>query len=314
MKCPKCGYLGFEQAERCRNCGYEFALAVARRSDPELSLRDGSDPSPLDDLDLVDGAAASSRSRRAATPSKTPDSPDQIPDQIPDPIIDEVEELPLFTDKTDKTDRAALLPKASPPRAPLSVRRTRPEAPRAQTDAVNVPPASLQEPELEMPLDAPISPAVRAHDPEWAPLADAAATPAGLGARAIATAIDLGLLAVIDLSVVYLTMQVCGLSPGELHLLPLGPLVAFLVVQNVGYLVAFTAGGQTIGKMVTGIKVVAAEPGQVLDFGRAFQRTLVWAVLALPLGLGLLSTLLTADRRGLHDRAAGTRVVRAVIT
>lgn len=305
MKCPKCGYLGFEQAERCRNCSYEFARAVARRSDAELSLRDGSDPSPLDDLDLVDGATTLSRSRAAAPPSKTPDSPDHI--------IDDVEELPLFTDETDQSDRAALLPKASPPRAPLSVRRTRPEAPRAKMDAGNLPPAALREPELEMPLDAPISPAVRAHDPEWAPLADAAAVPAGLGARAIATAIDLGLLAVIDLSVVYLTMQVCGLSPGELHLLPLGPLVAFLVVQNVGYLVAFTAGGQTIGKMVTGIKVVAAEPGQVLDVGRAFQRTLVWAVLALPLGLGLLSTLLTVDRRGLHDRAAGTRVVRAAI-
>lgn len=38
MKCPKCGYLGFEQAERCRNCGYEFALAT-RHSEPELSLR-----------------------------------------------------------------------------------------------------------------------------------------------------------------------------------------------------------------------------------------------------------------------------------
>ena len=24
MKCPKCGYLGFERVDRCRNCGYEF--------------------------------------------------------------------------------------------------------------------------------------------------------------------------------------------------------------------------------------------------------------------------------------------------
>ena len=27
MKCPKCGYLGFEHVDRCRNCGYDFALA-----------------------------------------------------------------------------------------------------------------------------------------------------------------------------------------------------------------------------------------------------------------------------------------------
>lgn len=300
MKCPKCGYLGFEQAERCRNCGYEFALAAARRSDPELSLRDDPDLPQLDDLDLVDGAHAPARPKTPASLSKTSDPPDVI--------LDEVDELPLFTDK------AALMPKASPPRAPLSVRRTRPEAPRPKTETLSGPPASLQEPELEMPLDAPISPAVRAHDPEWAPVADAATVPAALGPRAIAAAIDLGLLALIDLSVVYLTMQVCGLSPGELHLLPLGPLVAFLAVQNVGYLVAFTAGGQTIGKMVTGIKVVTDEPRQVLDVSRAFQRTLVWVVLALPVGLGLLSALLTADRRGFHDRVAGTRVVRAVTT
>ena len=29
MKCPKCGYLGFEDMERCRNCGYDFSLTAA---------------------------------------------------------------------------------------------------------------------------------------------------------------------------------------------------------------------------------------------------------------------------------------------
>jgi uncharacterized RDD family membrane protein YckC len=297
MKCPTCGYLGFEQAERCRNCGYEFAVAAARRPEPELSLRDPDMPS-LDDLDLVDGASASSSRPRTPAPSSKTSTP-------PEPNIEELEELPLFTDK------AALLPKASPPRTPLSVRRTRPETPRSKPEAPSVPPATAHEPELEMPLDAPISPAVRAHAPEWAPLADAVSVSAGLGPRAVAAAIDLGLLALVDLSVVYLTMQVCGLSPGELRLLPLGPLLAFLLIQNAGYVVAFTAGGQTIGKMVTGLRVVTTEPGQVLDLGRALQRTLVWVLLALPLGLGLLSVLLTQDRRGLHDRVAGTRVVRA---
>jgi uncharacterized protein (DUF983 family) len=39
MKCPKCGYLGFEQVDRCRNCGYDFSLAPATPG-PELSLHD----------------------------------------------------------------------------------------------------------------------------------------------------------------------------------------------------------------------------------------------------------------------------------
>ena len=85
--------------------------------------------------------------------------------------------------------------------------------------------------------------------------------------------------------------------------------VAFLH-RHGGYLVALTAGGQTLGKMAAGIKVVSAEGHSSLDLGRAFARELVWLALAAPAGLGLL-TVLSRDRRGIHDRFAGTRVVRA---
>ena len=37
MKCPKCGYLGFETTDRCRNCQYDFSLAPFS-SEPELTL------------------------------------------------------------------------------------------------------------------------------------------------------------------------------------------------------------------------------------------------------------------------------------
>ena len=54
MKCPKCGYLGFETGDRCRNCGYDFSLAApvaeAARELP-LNVRDGS-VAPMADLDL----------------------------------------------------------------------------------------------------------------------------------------------------------------------------------------------------------------------------------------------------------------------
>jgi uncharacterized RDD family membrane protein YckC len=83
-------------------------------------------------------------------------------------------------------------------------------------------------------------------------------------------------------------------------------------VQNGSYLVAFTAGGQTLGKMAAGIRVVAAESDSTLDVGRALVRTLVWLVLAVPAGLGFLTALLSRDHRGLHDRFSGTRVVRAL--
>ena len=135
-------------------------------------------------------------------------------------------------------------------------------------------------------------------------------TNASVGARFVAVVIDLLILAAVDIGVVYFTMQICGIGIDELGILPRAPLFAFLLIQNGGYLVAFTAGGQTLGKMLAGIKVVSAEPRSSLDLGRAFVRELVWLVLAVPAGLGLL-TVLSRDRRGVHDRFAGTRVIRA---
>jgi uncharacterized RDD family membrane protein YckC len=123
--------------------------------------------------------------------------------------------------------------------------------------------------------------------------------------------IDLSILAIVDALVVYFTMQLCGLTVLDFGLLPKRPLLAFLMVQNGGYLVAFTAGGQTLGKMAMGIRVVSADEARPLDLGRAMLRTLLWLVLAIPAGLGFLTAFMTSDRRGLHDRVAGTRVVRA---
>ena len=74
---------------------------------------------------------------------------------------------------------------------------------------------------------------------------------------------------------------------------------------------AFTAGGQTLGKMAVGIRVVPEDDGSSLDLGRAFLRTLMWLLLAVPAGLGFVTALFRRDHRGLHDRFAGTRVVRA---
>jgi uncharacterized RDD family membrane protein YckC len=133
---------------------------------------------------------------------------------------------------------------------------------------------------------------------------------AGIGARLVAVIIDVLILAVTDVAVVYFTMQILDLSMADLWMLPKGPLLAFLLVQNGGYLVAFTAGGQTLGKMVAGIRVVPEGSEASLDLGRAFLRTLMWLLLAVPAGLGFLTALFSRDHRGLHDRFAGTRVVR----
>ncbi|HUR32977.1 MAG TPA: RDD family protein [Vicinamibacterales bacterium] len=306
MKCPKCGYLGYERVERCRNCGYDFSLGSAAPT-PELRLRDsGTIPQPLDDLELLDAAAV-------------PRSRDRFDDLVPERIQpgdqqNGVTELPLFGPPI--TDDVPLITKASPPRPPLSVRRSTPEVPRLR--------AETRAPLLEWSDPAPTPPAAgRAFGADREPTSPrqrpilrrqveaAGAEPAGIGARAVASLIDVALLALVDAAVIYFTMKICRLTTAELALLPKAPLVTFLLLQNGGYFVAFTATGQTLGKMIAGVRVLADDSEHAPDLGRAALRAAVWMVLALPIGLGLLAASLSRDRRGLHDRFAGTRVVRA---
>ena len=302
MKCPKCGYLGFESVDRCRNCGYDFSLA--RAADPlELPLKVSQ---PLDDLSVLDDAMPSGPFRPAGAGKLG--IPRAVASSAPGSVS---AELPLFGAAIP--DDLPLITTPSPPRPPLAVRRATPEVPRPRS--VSAPGATL---DLDLEPPAPdealgvATPSVDAFTGYTSDDAgDDAALDATIGARIEAFVIDAMILAAIDAAVVYFTMQICGIGLQELGILPRAPLFAFLFVQNGGYLAAFTAGGQTLGKMAVGIRVVSAEPAESLDVGRAILRTFLWLVLAIPGGLGFLTALVTRDHRGLHDRVAGTRVIRA---
>jgi uncharacterized RDD family membrane protein YckC len=307
MKCPKCGYLGFEKAARCRNCGYDFSLSAATPSDPELSLRNADRVlAGAGDLDLNDSAP--SRASLAGSATRRPSGAAAAG-------TSSFDDLPLFGPhgSDEDPDDVPLITQASAPRPPLAVRRSTPEVPRLRVEPTRTAPLEFSEDSHIGSFDTPQPVPARA-DRRAAALQvqkQGHAEAAGIGARFLASAIDLGLLGLVDLTVIYFTIQICGLSRSELSLLPVGPLVAFLIVQNGSYLVAFTAGGQTIGKMALGIRVVPATVGTTLDLGRSLIRTGVWSLLMLPAGLGLLTAFLSDERRGLHDRCAGTKVVRA---
>jgi uncharacterized RDD family membrane protein YckC len=289
MKCSKCGYLGFESGDRCRNCGYDFSLAESYEL-PDLTIqRDASPPQPPRDLEL-DSSSWNSSVGSMALDARTSRHPASA--------------MPLFAPPDDDTP---LITKASPPRAPLAVRRSTPEASRLRA----VTAAKTPDPALDLRPARMTPPAATPLPPAAAPKSPASYEDAGIARRLAAGAVDLSLLLAIDVVVVYFTMQICGIGFGELGLLPKGPLVVFLLVQNVGYLVTFTARGQTLGKMAAGIKVVAGDADGSLDMGRALKRTMMSLLLAVPAGLGLLPALFDSQHRGLHDRFAGTRVVRA---
>jgi uncharacterized RDD family membrane protein YckC len=215
------------------------------------------------------------------------------------------EDLPLFSG-TPGYDDEPLIATPSRPRAPLGVRRATPEVPRAR---VGTP--KLDETMFGVMPAAFRSPGEAAHSSSSASaLGGTAEIAAAPGRRMMAAFVDGGLLLGVDVAVLYFTLRLCNLMSAEVFQLPLFPLLAFFALLNGGYFIAFTAvGGQSIGKMALGIKVVSDEDLAV-PFGRATLRTVAYLASALPLGAGFLPGVLGADRLALHDRLAHTRVVR----
>ena len=280
MKCPKCSYLGFETGDRCRNCGYDFSLLAVEPPavpDPELTIRS----------DEADTGA-----------------PEVFIDRL-DRSMDEASPLPLFDPHS--ADDAPLIALPAAPRPPLSVRRT-PDTPRLRAVprvAWRVEPALNFREEIE---DEAAEPSERMAPARQRPTRAIDGTREVGVRRLVAALIDHSILLAIDLSVVYFTLRMAGLDGSAVRALPAAPLLTFLALVKLAYFIAFTAvGGQTIGKMTVGIRVIA-EHGEV-DGARAIRRTFAGILSLLPLGLGFLPAFFGADRRTLHDRLTHTRVV-----
>jgi uncharacterized RDD family membrane protein YckC len=319
MKCPKCHYISFGSIDRCRNCGYEFLLAV-EASPVDLPIQSGEQAvGPLADFVLTDrgvaptspplesrtsGAAGVRRAAAASGPSRF--------------------DLPLFTGggNSGEAADAPLVTPSAIPRPPLSVRRGQPALTRPRSDSP-LPPD-----------DAEGSPAriLRVRDARSSGTAFPRAVPhaapspvvlesASVLARVLAGLVDVLVLGLIDGAILYSTLRIVGLPITDISLLPPVPLGVFLLLLNGGYLAIFTtAGGQTIGKMLARIKVVAnrapaeaaSQPAeQGVSLGAAVLRATAYLVSLLPAGLGFAAILFDSDGRALHDRLAETRVVKA---
>jgi uncharacterized RDD family membrane protein YckC len=130
------------------------------------------------------------------------------------------------------------------------------------------------------------------------PAADVAAPVAGSLRRAFAFAVDAGL---VGFALTLLLSQIE--RPGAvLTLIVIVPVVyEALFVQHMG---------QTIGKSLAGIRVVA-EDGSPVDDARAWGRAVLKVAQLSCCGLVFLSALFSRQRRTLHDHMSGTRVVPA---
>lgn len=290
MRCPKCQYISFDNGDRCRNCGYEFSLTSAPRP-ADLPIQTGNEPiGPLADLALEVSPSATRRDAAAV--------PDVVVPPSPRPITGSFD-LPLFKERRTPEDS---------PRV-LSVRRSTPTPQRS-------PSRTPQEPVLGFGFDDAPRSAVRGSAPVTtidAEDTDAHSTTASIGPRLLAGVIDTLILSAIGSLVLYLSLRICGVPLSRLAVIPPVPFGSFLLLIAGGYFTLFTAaGGQTIGKMTVGIKVVPMDEQQGrVPLGHAVLRAAAYAISALPAGLGFVPALVGADRRAIHDRLADTRVVKA---
>lgn len=313
MKCPKCGYLGFETTERCRNCQYDFSLAPFA-SEPELALN-SPDRHITPDVDVE--LPAIKRPDEVA-PSETLDldrlfGVEEAPPPPPPLPSAPVEAAALTEPETAGDLKAALpfddTPLVAPPaaRAPLAVRRGTAEVPRNRPRTTR-PVRS----ESSLALEPDKLPAPEHIGPRAAETIAATMETSGLGERLAAGLIDLLLLGAIDLTVLYLTLRVTGLSNSyeDVRVLPPIPFLGFLALVGFGYVAAFTvAGGQTIGKMIMSLRVIG-DDGRPIDVAGGMLRAMGCMLVPVTLGLSYVPVLVTSDHRALHDRLAGTRVVR----
>jgi uncharacterized RDD family membrane protein YckC len=311
MRCPKCQYISFDQSDRCRNCGFDFSLAPEATAAIDLPIQTGAEAiGPMGDLELKD---AESTPEAPSPPVAHGLQPVGAPDTGSF-------ELPLF--KRDPDDDRPLVTPAATPRAPLSVRRGAPLAAaqkpaRSRRDVDDEPRLALDTAEMPV-VPEPAAAHVDSHEVEVADdtVAIEHGAPAPVGARMAAAVIDTAILVAIDAAVLYFTLKACDLTLDTIAALPLPPFVAFLLLLDGAYFATFVAaGGQTIGKMLTGLRVVPGDPvathTERVSLGHAIVRAAAYLVSALPAGAGFVIGIVGKDRRALHDRLADTRVVKA---
>jgi uncharacterized RDD family membrane protein YckC len=338
MKCPKCHYLSFDPEPRCRNCG--FSLALEEADLPSLVVADSPTRDALTEFQLP------TRPQDSAPPTAPPDETDKAGDARDAPAIGRASmgpppervdharhgasadtlasrstvpartqrptattELPLFVKNMSVDEAPPMdLPVTMP--EPAVTSRRRPVAPSVEVKKV--------EPTKLGPLDDDLKDGLNRLDRRErvkpAVVRDLS-DQAGRGQRLAAALVDALLVAALASAVVAMTLRWAGLGVTDWLALPRLPIGAFLLMITLGYLLMFTSlGGQTIGKMLIGIRVVdAGETGaeaSALGPGQALYREVIAVPATLALGLGFLPALF-GDGLAVHDRLAATRVIRA---
>jgi uncharacterized RDD family membrane protein YckC len=139
----------------------------------------------------------------------------------------------------------------------------------------------------------------------------------GFGRRLLATFFDMLLMGflvfVVMTAIGFLALLLAGFNPEDPTQVDGLIILSGLIVSIVYYVGSWAKSGRTIGKAVTGMKVVRTD-GSPISWGQALLRYLGYFVSGVPLSLGFLWLAFDPKRQGWHDKIARTLVVEADAT
>ena len=135
------------------------------------------------------------------------------------------------------------------------------------------------------------------------------AKPASFTDRATAFSLDQVLIACIMLWIGITGTLLLRLMQEDFHLTYI-PLFAwaYFLVDGAYYTFMHGYSGQTVGKIIMGIRVIRAD-GTPLSYPAAFQRWIFYCASSMTLGIGYLQAIFTENNQALHDMLAETVVV-----
>ena len=216
-------------------------------------------------------------------------------------------------------------PAFEPPTTPEPVPMRRPAPPPAP---IAPPPPVAARPAAPMPPPAPapaarptpMPPPARVAAPPPPAYAEEGAIegePAGFWIRFVAYLIDsiivTLLMAVIWAPSVFFTIRAATSAEGPGPLATILPFLSFLLGTAValGYILWFWANrGATPGKKMLGLKIVREDGEDPIGWGTAFMRLVGYMVSGFVLYIGFLMIAFNAEKKGLHDMIAKTRVLK----
>jgi len=140
-------------------------------------------------------------------------------------------------------------------------------------------------------------------------------TVVGFGPRLLAAMIDsimvgffgFVLAFVLGLIAMFVDVFSAEQASGPLEALVVACVLIFSIIYYVGF---WTSDGQSLGKMLMGLKVVGTD-GSRLSTGKALLRYLGYIINAFLLSIGFMWVAFDKMRQGWHDRIAGTLVIYA---